>query len=257
MVIFIAILDLIIVLAFYFLFFYFIVMENNICVYDCKDHSLKKMKKKKKKKMRNIYKLLIVLSICIIYYFNLKFFSVSAKNINKEKINPHGIITSSVPNDNINIIEANEKEHNRNYTTEELLNNNEEIKNEELSHSSDDKEYDKDIYKEKFLGDDFVSNVELIKNSKFIINAVNFLIKGYKQSYTTGEKEHTSLRNGNDNPNAAEIKKLIIIKLLKCIGVLILCYIAIRLVFSFFKKVINLIFTIIFKIFKCCCCGGK
>ncbi|SOV77147.1 conserved Plasmodium protein, unknown function [Plasmodium sp. gorilla clade G3] len=250
MVIFITILDLIIVLAVYFYFFI------NICVYDRKDPSLKKMKKKKKK-LRNIYKLLIVLSICIILCFNLKFFSVSGKNINNEKINSHGIITSSVPNDNTNIIEDNKKEHNTNHTTEELLNNNEEIKNEELSDSSDNREYDQDIYKEKFLGDDFINNVELIKNSKFIINAVNFLLKGYKQSYTTGERDHTSLRNGNDNPNAAEIKKLIIIKLLKCIGVLILMYIAIRLAFSFFKKIINLIFTIIFKIFKYCCCGGK
>ncbi|SOV22885.1 conserved Plasmodium protein, unknown function [Plasmodium sp. DRC-Itaito] len=252
MVIFIAILDLIIVLALYFYF------SINIFVYDLKDHSLKKMPKKKKKKLRKIYKLLIVLSISIILYLNLKFFSVSAKNINNEKINSHGIITSSIPNDNTNIIEENKKEHNTNYSTEELLNNTEEIKkNEERSDSSDNREYDQHIYKEKFLGDDFISNVELIKNSKFIINAVNFLLKGYKQSYTTGERDHTSLRNGNDNPNAAEIKKLIIIKLLKCIGVLILCYIAIRLVFSFFKKIINLIFTIIFKIFKCCCCGGK
>ncbi|GAB66098.1 hypothetical protein PCYB_082590, partial [Plasmodium cynomolgi strain B] len=62
---------------------------------------------------------------------------------------------------------------------------------------------------------------------------------------------------GKDAVSANEIKRIILIKLLKCVAVLILLYVVIRLTFTFIKKLINLIILFIFKIIKLCCCGGR
>ncbi|SBT79232.1 conserved Plasmodium protein, unknown function [Plasmodium malariae] len=135
---------------------------------------------------------------------------------------------------------------------------NEEIRRDLLMDTFNIKKFEDDAYKLNFLEGGLMDSANVIKNSSFIFDAVKYLFKGIKEGHLKPPdfKDTPGLRSEMDN-NAGEIKRLIIIKIIKCAAVLMLLYIIVRLIFSFFKKLFNLIFVILFKTIKFCCCGGK
>ncbi|SCN12196.1 conserved Plasmodium protein, unknown function [Plasmodium malariae] len=135
---------------------------------------------------------------------------------------------------------------------------NEEIRRDLLMDTFNIKKFEDDAYKLNFLEGGLMDSANVIKNSSFIFDAVKYLFKGIKEGHLKPPdlKDTPGLRSEMDN-NAGEIKRLIIIKIIKCAAVLMLLYIIVRLIFSFFKKLFNLIFVFLFKTIKFCCCGGK
>ncbi|SBS88454.1 conserved Plasmodium protein, unknown function [Plasmodium ovale] len=235
--------------------------------YDLENHSHKGIKKKKKKKYKknSIFLFIFFMSISIVLYFRSERFLVFAKNVD---IKDGSKIPNSGDNHSIDDKQKRKKKkddgvtkrNDYNVTTKSTpkgSNKNEEIRRDLLLDSFNVKKFEDDTYKLNFLEDGLMNNVDILKNSIFIFDAIKYFYAGFKDGHKNPsvQSDPGALRSGKEN--ASEIKRLIIIKLIKCVLVLILLYIVIRLVFSFIKKLINLIFVIIFKIIKYCCCGGK
>ncbi|CRG94219.1 conserved Plasmodium protein, unknown function [Plasmodium gallinaceum] len=226
------------------------------CNHRGKSH-IKSKKKKEKKSKNNIYVLLFFFSISLILYLNSEKVADFVENFKKNpEISTLSTSTSYTYPMNNGITKKEDDDLIRTFK----IATNEEIRNNLLMDTFNIKKFEDDTYKLKFYGDDLINNIEIIKKSNFIFDAINYLIKGMKGSnlYSVNQRDKGSLRNEKEKRyDAGKLKRLIIIKLLKCISVLVFIYIIYRLITLLFKNVINFIFVLIFKIIKYCCCGGK
>ncbi|GAW80584.1 hypothetical protein, conserved [Plasmodium gonderi] len=224
----------------------------------CNERFKKKKKKKKKKIKKNVYLFFQFLFICIILRIGDPKILAFAENVNKNDIKN---FKTPIDNENINKNNEGKKsggDESNKITNKKYTNPNEDIRRDILLDSFNIKKFDENKYKLNFIDETLGNHADIIKNSTFIFDALNYLFKSFKENHANvGEPEKHTLRPGKDSVDANEIKRLIIMKLLKCVAVLILLYIIIRLTFSFIKKLINLLIILIFKIIKLCCCGGR
>ncbi|CRG99714.1 conserved Plasmodium protein, unknown function [Plasmodium relictum] len=224
-----------------------------------RDHSHIRIKKKKKKKKseNSIYVLLFFFSISLILYFNsekvVNFVENLKKNSDNITLSNSAGYMHPMKNGKIN------KEDEDDSIKTLSITNSDDIRTNLLLDSFNIKKFEDDTYKLKFFDNDLINKIEIVKNSNFIYDAINYLFKEIKGKnlYPANKKDKLILRNEKEIINAtSKLKRLIIIKLLKCLLVLVLLYIIFRLISSLLKKVINFIFVLIIKIIKFCCCGG-
>ncbi|EUD67404.1 hypothetical protein C922_02110 [Plasmodium inui San Antonio 1] len=215
-----------------------------------------KGKRKKIRKKHFLFFLFLFLSgiICL----GPPTFFTSAKGINIDDTN--GV---NPPKDDKHLSEDNQKKKKRGDHSDQFNDKNEGNKSENTGGGFldlfNENKNDENEYKLNFIdGASLESHRDILKNGTFIFDAINYLLKKMKEGpATAGTTGLHALRPGKDAVSANEIKRLILMKLLKCVVVLILLYVVIRLTFTFIKKLINLIIVFIFKILKLCCCGGR
>ncbi|KJP86246.1 hypothetical protein AK88_04140 [Plasmodium fragile] len=213
-------------------------------------------KRKKKKIRKNAYLFFLFLFLSGLVCLDPPTFFTSAKGINVDDTN--GV---NRPKDDKHLSEDNQKNKKGEDKSEQYNNNNQTNKNEntgigflDLFNTNDGNDN-----KLNFIdGASLVSHADIVKDSTFIFDAVNYLFKKLKEGpANAGNPDMHGLRPGKDAVSANEIKRIILMKLLKCVAVLIVLYIFIRLTFTFIKKLINLIILFILKLIKICCCGGS
>ncbi|CAA9987807.1 conserved Plasmodium protein, unknown function [Plasmodium knowlesi strain H] len=220
--------------------------------------SMKDSKRKKKKIRKNAYLFFLFLFLSGVVYLGPPTFFTSAKGINLNDTNG-----GKPPKDDEHLNDNNQKNKKGKDESDQINNQNQTDK----SHNTGRGFLDL-FNKNKNDGNDYTLNfidaaslvnpTDIIKNGTFIFDAVNYLFKKLKEGpANAGNPDTHALRPGKDAVSANEIKRIILIKLLKCVAVLILIYVVIRLTFTFIKKLINLIIMFFFKIIKLCCCGGS
>ncbi|ANQ07992.1 Uncharacterized protein PCOAH_00021830 [Plasmodium coatneyi] len=214
-------------------------------------------KKKKKKIRKNAYLFFLFLFLSGLVCLGPPTFFTSAKGINTDDTN--GV---NPPKDDKNLGQDNQKNKKGEDESDQFKSNNHTNKSENTGRDFLDlfnkNKNDGNDYTLNFIdGASLLNPTDIIKNGTFIFDAVNYLFKKLKEGpANAGSPDAHALRPGKDAVSANEIKRIILIKLLKCVAVLILLYVVIRLTFTFIKKLINLIIRFIFKIIKLCCCGG-
>ncbi|CAG9478979.1 conserved Plasmodium protein, unknown function [Plasmodium vivax] len=224
---------------------------------DHPDERFKKKKRKKKKIRKNAFLFFLFLFLSGLVCLGPSTFFTSAKGININ--DPNGV---NPPRNDRQLSEDNQKKKKKKGQDEsDEFNKNQTNKSENAERGYLDlfNKNDGSDYKLNFMdGASLVNHTDIVKNGTFIFDAVNYLLKKLKEGpANAGTADMHTLRPGKDAVSANEIKRLILIKLLKCVAALILLYIVIRLTFTFIRRLINLIIRFIFKIIKLCCCGGR